>query len=74
MFCTTPNPICTARNPAYGMSVRQAPNDAVNIQTNDEPEYEVIRGISQLFSDTCLHYVSHCVCVCVFMAILQIHM
>ncbi len=30
-----------SKNPAYGMS---APNDAVNVQSNDEPEYEVIRG------------------------------
>ncbi len=32
---------CTA-NPAYGMSVGQAPNDAVSIQSS---EYEHIRGI-----------------------------
>ncbi len=49
-----------------------APNDAVNVLSNDEPEYEVIRGkecmiplstLSHLMH-TCLHYVS-CVCVCV---------
>ena len=34
----------TVRNPAYGMSVRQAPNDAVNVQSNDEHTYEHIRG------------------------------
>ncbi|XP_064396234.1 mucin-2-like [Halichondria panicea] len=33
------------RNPAYGMSVRQAPNDAVNVQSNDEHTYEHIRDI-----------------------------
>ena len=30
----------TVRNPAYGMSVIQAPNDAVNVQSNDEHTYE----------------------------------
>ncbi len=35
----------TVRNPAYGMSVRQAPNDAVNVQSNDEHTYEHIRGM-----------------------------
>ena len=36
--------IHTARNPAYGMSVIQAPNDAVNVQSNDEHTYEHVRG------------------------------
>ncbi|XP_064407119.1 uncharacterized protein LOC135351942 [Halichondria panicea] len=34
-----------SRNPAYGMSVRQAPNDAVNVQSNDEHTYEHVREI-----------------------------
>ncbi len=34
----------TVRNPAYGMSVIQAPNDAGNVQSNDEHTYEDVRG------------------------------
>ncbi|XP_064396201.1 uncharacterized protein LOC135343155 [Halichondria panicea] len=34
-----------SRNPAYGMSVIQAPNDAVNVQSNDEHTYEHIGDI-----------------------------
>ncbi len=34
----------TARNPAYGMSVIQAPNDAGNVQLNDEHTYEHVQG------------------------------
>ncbi len=59
----------TARNPAYGMSVRQAPNDTVNVQSNDEHTYEHIGG-KRCMIPHCLiilyaylHYVSHCVCV-----------
>ncbi|XP_064396224.1 uncharacterized protein LOC135343165 isoform X3 [Halichondria panicea] len=34
-----------SRNPAYGMSVIQAPNDAGNVQSNDEHTYEHVRDI-----------------------------
>ncbi len=49
------------------MSVRQAPNDAVNVQSNDEPEYEVIRGISQLFSAH-MSALRIILCVCVWVS------
>ena len=79
-MCVLTNYMChmhTARNPAYGMSVRQAPNDAVNVQSNDEHTYEHIGGKRCmiphcLISSACMFalcitlYVCVCVCVCVF--------
>ncbi len=60
----------TARNPAYGMSVRQAPNDAVNVQSNDEHTYEHIGGkrcmipLSNYSACTFALRITLCVCGC----------
>ncbi len=42
----------TAMNPAYGMSVRQAPNDAVDVQS--EYSYDYVNPAGKLHDIHCL--------------------